>query len=234
MYSFKSKKVMKFNKLTHLTIIVVLAIVFIVVYLYYTIKDVKKIHNEVSKLTTDITEMNKSISSITTALIPMLKTNQVELDVNQCTYTPVPSRGMMGQQVDINDDSSVGSQELKNIMETIDDEEQQQDAAIDISNDVANLDDIKDVEEMFVENQSSQQTLKDVSKTLDISKIEEIKSQMDVQKGEVNEEIDLSSLSLEEIKKVSYEQIRKYCKNNNINYKGSKDVLIYRIKGIGG
>lgn len=217
MYNFKSKRGMKFNKLTHLTIVVVLAIVFIVVYLYYTIKDVKKIHNEVQKLTTNITDMNTSITNITSTLIPLLNSSQRpnQRDVvleggNQCAYVP---------KIDnvVDDESSVNSQELKTIMETIDDEgkevvtETQQ-----YINDVANLD---DVEEMLDE----EQTLKDAPKTLDITKMPEI--------VETTNE-DISMLSVDDLKKVSYEQLRKYCKNNAINYKGTKDVLIYRIKGI--
>lgn len=222
MYNFKSKKGMKFNKLTHLTILVVLAIVFIVVYLYYTIKDVKKIHNEVQKLTANITDMNTSISNITSTLIPLLNSNQnqrvnsrdVELEGNnQCAYvvSNIPKTNNVAD-----DESSVNSQELKTIMETIDDERKEVTETQQCVNDVANLDDI---EEMINE----EQTLKDASQTLDITNLSEI--------AETKDE-DLSALSVDDLKKISYEQIRKYCKNNGINYKGTKDVLIYRIKGI--
>jgi len=226
MYNFKSKKGMKFNKFTHLTIIVVLAIVFIVVYLYYTIKDVKKIHNEVQKLTANITDMNTSISNITSSLIPLLSSNQDQGrgDViagggNQCTYvvSNVPKNGNV-----VDDESSVNSQELKTIMETIEDEEKEVVTETQqYINDVANLDDIKDVEEMVDE----ELTLTDVPRTFDITKVMEI---------EGTSQEDFSQLSVDELKKVSYEQLRRYCKNNGINYKGTKDVLIYRIKGITG
>lgn len=222
MYNFKSKKVMKFNKFTHLTIVLVLAIVFIVVYLYYTIRDVKKIHNEVQKLTTNITDMNTSIANITSTLIPLLNNSHSQTinqrDVvleggNQCVYVP-----KMDNVVD--DGSSVNSQELKTIMETIENEgkeavtETQQ-----YVNDVANLDDIKDVEEL----NNEEQTLQDAARTLDVTELTEV--------SETTNE-DFGVLSVDELKKVSYEQLRKYCKNNGINYKGTKDVLIYRIKGI--
>ena len=226
MYNFKSKKGMKFNKLTHLTIIVVLAIIFIVVYLYYTIKDVKKIHNEVQKLTTHITEMNNSIANITSTIIPLLNNNQVSASNNvpkggQCVYV-----SNLQEKVNMDDDeSSVNSQELKTIMETIEDEGVQvKTETEEYINDVANLEDIKDVEGMILEEQ---QTLQDISKSLDITKVlDENESAQDPQQEE------LKSLSVDELKKVSYEQLRKYCKNNGINFKGTKDVLIYRIKGI--
>jgi uncharacterized protein YoxC len=64
---------MKFNKFTHLSIIVFLSIVFIVIYLYYTISDVKKIHNEVRRLSSDIEKINQSLQNITTTIIPILQ-----------------------------------------------------------------------------------------------------------------------------------------------------------------
>ena len=220
MYNFKSKKAMKFNKLTHLTIVVVLAIIFIVVYLYYTIKDVKKIHNEVQKLTTHITDMNNSITNITSTIIPLLKSSQVQTsDMSQnaqCVYVPEKINTNI-----VDDDSSVNSQELKTIMETIEDEniEPKPDREMFV-NDVANLDDIKDVEEMMSDQDAT--ISNEVPKTLDITKV-----------VHTEQEPDLKSLSVEELKKVSYEQLRKYCKTNlGNNYKGTKDVLIYRIKGI--
>jgi hypothetical protein len=51
-------------------------------------------------------------------------------------------------------------------------------------------------------------------------------------KSIVGDVVDYSSMSLDELKKVSYEELRKYCKNNNISVKGSKDVLIQRIQNI--
>jgi hypothetical protein len=237
---------MKFNKLTHLSIIVVLAIVFIVVYLYYTISDVKKIHSEVSKLTDDITKMNASISNITSTLTAMLVPQPSACAINAgagasasasasasagvCSVVTKPQHPSVQGGGD--DESSVNAQELQAIIETIEDEEQEQEQEqvdamvvdqvqeekqfVVYENDVANLDDLKDVEEMMSQQP---QTLKDAPKLLDITTI-----------GAVPE--DLSKLSLDALKSVGYETIRKYCKNTGLNYKGSKDVLIYRIKGV--
>jgi hypothetical protein len=233
MYNFKSKKGMKFNKLTHLSIIVVLAILFIVVYLYYTIRDVKKIHSEVTKLTSDITEMNRSISSITTAILPMVSSPQVGgvCQMPQSQPQPQQSKPSMQMQQTVEDDeSSVNSQELKTIMETIEDEDKsivvQETPSVPVYvNDVANLDDLKDVEELMAEQQ---QTLKDAPRTLDITSLGELSSHTE----SIDDDVDLSALSLDEIKKISYNQLRRYCKNHGINNKGTADVLIYRIKGI--
>lgn len=228
---------MKFNKFTHLSIILVLAIVFIVVYLYYTISDVKKIHNEVSKLTGDITKLNTSISSITSTLSLMLTPQPTSAP--QCSAPAPggaavcvmpPSPAFVGPAVDV--ESSVDSQELKTIMETIEDEDKQEQVVqapksvpIMYDNDVANLEDLKDVEELMAATQVPQ-TLKDAPKLLDITTIGEPQTV-----ASINTE-DLTKLSLDELKKVSYDVIRKHCKDNGLNYKGSKDVLIYRIKGI--
>lgn len=246
MYSIKSKKGMKFNKLTHLSIIVVLAIVFIVVYLYYTISDVKKIHNEVSKLTNDITQMNASISNITSTLSAMLVPQPATCasvgggSGGVATVCSLPQGAQSIPQPPLDDEeSSVNAQELQAIIETIEDEDEGRDTVQPVQeqsqvptqktqfvvyeNDVANLDDLKDVEELMAQ---PPQTLKDAPKLLDITTI-----------GNVNEPSsgvveDLSKLSLDELKSVAYDTIRKYCKNNGLNYKGSKDVLIYRIKGV--
>jgi hypothetical protein len=217
MYNFKSKKAMKFNKLTHLTIVVVLAITFIVVYLYYTIRDVKKIHVEVQKLTTHITDMNTSIANITSTLIPLLNSSQLPANdpvpSNQCAYVPKVQVQEQEQEL-VDDESSVNSQELKTIMETIDDDGKEIETPTEqFINDVANLEDVEDIIE--------EQTLQDAPKTLDITKV-----------SEALLEVDYKTLSVDDLKKVSYEQLRKYCKTNGINYKGTKDVLIYRIKGI--
>jgi hypothetical protein len=253
MYNFKTKKGMKFSKLTHISIIVVLAIVFVVVYLYYTISDVKKIHKEVCKLTDDITKMNQSISNITSALMPMLITpaqrneNEVGSAANnesmqQCVYvTPNGQEEkvckMPSQMVGVaDDDSSVNSQELKTIMETIEDdiEERRETPAAKpqynvYENDVANLDDIKDIEEMM---NNEQQTLRDASRTLDITSAIELEEHVPDVSSLVESTEDLTALSVEELKKVSYNVVRKFCKSNGISDKGSKDVLIYRIKSI--
>lgn len=231
---------MKFNKFTHLSIIVVLAIVFIVVYLYYTISDVKKIHSEVSKLTQDITKMNTSISNITNTLSVMLVPQPATtasigggVVASACSMPPV-AQTIAPVPID-DEESSVNAQELQAIIETIEDEEEVKQVSVEqtkleqqaqgeqkqfvvYDNDVANLDDLKDVEEMMVQ---APQTLKDAPKLLDITTI-----------GASATVDDLSKLSLDELKTVGYETIRKYCKNNGLNYKGSKDVLIYRIKGV--
>lgn len=241
MYSIKSKKGMKFNKLTHLSIIVVLAIVFIVVYLYYTISDVKKIHNEVSKLTDDISKMNASISNITSTLTAMLAPQPASCaigsSVGVCSVQPKSQHpsDIQGVQHGGDDESSVNAQELQAIIETIEDEEQvetKDDAQVApkqsfvvYENDVANLDDLKDVEEMMAQQP---QTLKDAPKLLDITSV----GVSETENGNMGVAEDLSQMSLDELKSVGYETIRKYCKNNGLNYKGSKDVLIYRIKGV--
>lgn len=212
---------MKFNKLTHLSIIVVLAVMFIVVYLYYTISDVKKIHREVSKLTLDIDKMNQSISSITATLMPLVGGYQAyEQSQSQCV---LPSRPVQVQPKPstvtktIDDDaSSVDSVELHTIMETIDDEE------------VTPVEDAVDVvttaSDVIVDN---------VDDSIDITQITpETTNTIEENSTPYEGVVDLSSLSVDELKKVSYEDIRKFCKGNNLGYKGTKDVLIYRIKGI--
>ena len=213
---------MKFNKLTHLSIIVVLAVMFIVVYLYYTISDVKKIHNEVSKLTLDIEKMNQSISNITSTLMPLVGGYQVYQQQQQCNLPsrPVPSVQVQPKPITttVEDDaSSVDSVELHTIMETIDDEETTPvEDAVDAATSASDV---------IVESVPVDDSIDITQITPEMTSVEKINTPYE---GVV----DLSSLSVDDLKKVSYEDIRKYCKEHNLGYKGTKDVLIYRIKGI--
>ncbi len=64
----------------------------------------------------------------------------------------------------------------------------------------------------------------DVDGDGDVVKVEEPK------KVDVEKTTSIGTLSAEDLKKVPYNDIKKYCKKNNIDDKGSKEVLIYRIK----
>jgi hypothetical protein len=206
---------MKMNKLNHLSIISLFAIAFIVVYLYYTISDVKKIHSEVKRLTQDIEKMNMSISNITTTILPMLSfpvqtSNDTDKMTTNATYTPqcIQKTFNMPMKEEDKDTESVGSQELHNIMETIDDEEKPKD-----------VEDIEDGEEETT-----------MEEKFDIT--EPVQNNIDTVDNIITTNIttDLNTLSVEELKKLSYADIRKFCKMNNIDDKGTKEVLIFRIK----
>jgi hypothetical protein len=184
--------------------------------LYYTISDVKKIHNEVKNITQDIQSLNKSITNITSSLMPLLsspmpqnlpysyvepeqsssQTRNVVLDNVQYSIVNKP------QEDDV---VSHGSIEIQNLMETIEDEEGNQEET---------------QAENIVDNEN-----------IDISTLND---EVGIDSGEttksiVGDVVDYSSMSPDELKKVSYEDLRKYCKNNNISVKGSKEVLMQRI-----
>lgn len=179
---------MKLPKLNHMSILILFAIAFIVVYLYYTIADVKKIHLEVKKMSQDIDKLSLSIANITTSILPML---QVQ------TPPPVPSLQQTQPQTQQEEDAaSVASQELNQIMESIDDEDTPPETKYDIS-----------------QQPTSQNAINE-----EVNLEENINSK------------DLSTMTVEELKKVSYNDIKRYCKQNNIDDKGTKDVLILRIK----
>lgn len=193
---------MRFNKFTHLSLLVVFAIIFIVIYLYYTISDVKKIHQEVSKLTRDMEFLNGSLQQMTTALltntIPMSTPSvppaklETEPVVNLDTTALAPEQVQESNDEDDEDDE-VASQELQQIMESIEDEEEQE------------------------VNSSSPTPNVDIN-SIDV--VEPVTSKHSVT---------IENLTMEELKKVPYDDIKKYCKEHSINTKGTKDVLIYRI-----
>lgn len=188
---------MRFNKFTHLSLLVVFAIIFIVIYLYYTISDVKKIHQEVSKLTRDMEFLNGSLQQMTTALLtntipistPSVPPAKLETEpvVNLDTTALAPEQ----VQESNDEDDEVASQELQQIMESIEDEEEQE--------------------------------VNSSSPNVDINSIDVVEPVTSKQS------VTIENLTMEELKKVSYDDIKKYCKEHSINTKGTKDVLIYRI-----
>lgn len=212
---------MKFAKLNHMSIITLFAIAFIVVYLYYTISDVKKIHSEVKKMSQDIDKLNQSITNITTSILPMLTFPSAPSAVSQPQPQPQPQQvlGVQTLQSQQNynsfhqddDESSVGEHELTKIMETI----EVDDGHID------DVDADADADDVDTEIDINTDTDKNVA-TFDIELSGVVTPSQQT--------VDIASLSAEELKKVPYNDIRKYCKLNNIDDKGSKEVLIYRIK----
>lgn len=193
---------MKFNKLTHFMIIVFLAVTFIVVYLYYTIKDVKKISTEVQKLSNEVLALSQSISSITTTLI-----NQAPM-----CYAPVANSASVPQTIPvasniqvtvqdgiINDDESDNIDELHQIIETIDDENLKAPIATTSNVDISQL----NAEDVQVANTTAS-TEQDLTKNT-------------------------TTLDAKELKNLSYETLKKYCKDKGIDAKGNKETLISKI-----
>ena len=121
---------MKFNKLTHISIITLFAIIFIVVYLYYTISDVKRIHKEVNKLSIDIQKIDASIASMKASIVSVLNVPSILPQTAQVVSTMPIANVCMGQtcpqphqdsSFENADSESVNSEELHNIIETIED-----------------------------------------------------------------------------------------------------------------
>ena len=211
---------MKFAKLNHMSIITLFAIAFIVVYLYYTISDVKKIHSEVKKMGQDIDKLNQSITNITTSILPMLTFQsappQKVPEIQKAPIVNAQQHPMPPTKINEDEDVvSVGSHELTKIMETID-----VDDDVDVDVDDATFDDNTkhniDTSTTIVLNEDLPETITN-DEVVPASVV-------------ANETIDIGSLSAEDLKKIPYNDIRKFCKLNSIDDKGSKEVLIYRIK----
>jgi hypothetical protein len=204
---------MKFNKLPHISIITLLAIVFVVVYLYYTISDVKRIHNEMNKLSTDIHNMDASIANMKTSIVSLLNTPSstsalpiASVCVGASCTLPATNNNLQNIVDDCDGESgSVNSEELQNIIETIEEddtiEENHGNDLIEISQE----DDSKlDVEGVI--NSDNADSLDDVPQQ------------------------DIKGLTTKAVTSTSYDTLRKYCKEHNLNAKGTKDALILRVK----
>ncbi len=193
---------MKFNKLTHFMIIVFLAVTFIVVYLYYTIKDVKKISTEVQKLSKEVLALSQSISSITTTLINQAPVCYAPIATGVSVPQTVPVTSNIQVTVQdgtINDDESDDVDDLHQIIETIDDENTQAPNGTTDNVDISQL----NTEDEHVASQSSS-TEQELTKTT-------------------------TKLDAKDLKSLSYETLKKYCKDNGIDAKGNKETLISKI-----
>lgn len=180
---------MKINRSTHFMVLVLFAITFVVVYLYYTIKDVKKIHLEIARLSSDVLKLTQSISNITTTLINQTTPiTPLATGAGACLASfsqPIPQ-----VQVTIPNNipesesgDSVATAEMHKIIETIDEVEEIEDIN---SNDVT--DEVKADQPAIAPQTDPKQ-----------------------------------------IKTLSYDALKKYCKENGIDSKGTKDALLARV-----
>ena len=163
----------KLNKTTHLMILFTFAIVFVVIYLYYTIGDVRKMSGEVKRLTADVSRLNQDVQNILSSIkIGVPTSSNAALVQQKPAAQPVPTPVVVQTQVtktvsnapqcaatessededDVeseNDASSVNTEELKKIINDVDDEvqenemEEQPTIAEDTSNNVHSEDELR-------------------------------------------------------------------------------------------
>lgn len=177
---------MKINRSTHFMVLVLFAIAFVVVYLYYTIKDVKKIHLEIARLSNDVLKLTQSISNITNTLINQT-TPITPLAAGACMASfsqPIPQVQVTipNNITESESGDSVATAEMHKIIETIDDGEE-------------------------VEADADTQALT----------------------TEHANDVGIAQLDAKQLKTVSYDALKKYCKENGIDAKGTKDVLVSKI-----
>jgi hypothetical protein len=183
---------MKINRSTHFMVLVLFAIAFVVVYLYYTIKDVKKIHLEIARLSNDVLKLTQSISNITNTLINQTTPiTPLAAGAGACLASfsqPIPQVQVTipNNITESESGDSVATAEMHKIMETIDDVEE---------NDDNDANDAIDVTGGTPAEQS----------------------------------VNPTQIDAKQIKTLSYDALKKYCKENGIDSKGTKDALAARI-----
>lgn len=178
---------MKINRSTHFMILVLFAIAFVVIYLYYTIKDVKKIHLEISRLSNDVLQLTQSISNITNTLISQAApAPSTSAAVCVAPFTVAHSAPQVHvtipEETGSSSGDSVETAEMHKIIESIDE--------------------VEEVEAPITTNNADAEQ----------------------QVGSLQTPFDANQL-----KSMSYDTVRKYCKDNGIDTKGSKDALVARI-----
>lgn len=231
---------LKLNKGLHFNILTIFAIVFVCVYLYYTISDLKKVAVEVKKHTQDITNIATSLATLNKHIEDLKKKGSAstsescrvvpKVTVTAATVTASDKGKGVSASPITNSADDVLSYDTK-----VDDEEEAEEEEDNDSvstNDVKNLlSSIPDEHDADDENDDNddvdveveEDVLVAVENTLNTEPVTETSSVVSVPKS-------YKDLSVDELKQQSYDDLKKYCKDNGLSTKGTKDVIIQRIK----
>lgn len=154
---------------------------FIAFYLYHVIKDLKRVDSDVKQVATDVNKLTQDIQS----LAKLVQVNRASVVVAPIVSDPLsvpmaPVGEQLSPQEEAEDDDSVNTEELKQIL--VDDDEDE--------------DENEDDNEVYESQQTQEHTP-----------------------------------SLEELKKLKYDDIKDLCKKRGISIKGSKEQLIAKLSG---
>jgi hypothetical protein len=223
-------------------ILITFALVFIVIYLYYTITDVRKAQKEMKKLTDEVAELKTTLAK----LEPLSKEMEV---VKAKLGTPMISLTTTGGSTEtktaenipdiknttnISDESdevsSVSTEEVRETLNCTDDEEDEIvpcDASVEVNNVIDTIPEGLEAEpEQNIEEVEEDNV--DLQDILDINKNKE--NVIDINgMVDTNEEVNKTVVTVDDIQKMKYDDLREFCRKHDISTKGTKDVLIKRI-----
>lgn len=191
---------MKINRSTHFMILVLFAIAFVVIYLYYTIKDVKKIHAEIARLSNDVLQLTQSITNITNTLINQAAPLASSAAVCMAPFAQTSStQGINKVQVTIPvgtvDEAETGSVSGDSV------------ATAEMHKIIESIDEVEDTHETQEAEQVDVQTAPQSVMSTNTQ----------------------SPLDVKQLKSLPYDALKKYCKDNGLDSKGTKDALVARI-----
>jgi hypothetical protein len=117
----------KIDKTTHLAILFTFALAFVVIYLYYTISDVRKVQLELKKVQDEVVGLQKLVTTLNTVkqecvVAPVAIPPQVQVDIKAI---PEPEPVVI-----VEDDESVTSEEVHNILDATSDNDAEEDTPV--------------------------------------------------------------------------------------------------------
>ena len=224
---------LKLDKNTHLMIIVTFSLIFIVVYLYYTITDVRNMQKTIKKLTDDLVIVSQKVHTLEDKCVQSFSKQQA------CNPAPkqdtLKDNGKKGNVVSVTqvvvnetlpidttyvscedeDDQSVLTSEVREVLECTDDEEDgvvgdvPVDSSVDENVDAINILDIINNKDNNTAN--DQETIQVINEELHVELVEK------------------AAVSIEDVQKMKYDELRELSRKLNVNQKGTKDILVKRL-----
>jgi hypothetical protein len=226
---------LKLNKSVHFNILTIFAIVFVCVYLYYTISDVKKIAIEVKKHSQDIANMITSLTTLSKEMADLKKKPMTPVSsatvgkmniTPQITISPVMPSKTDGGSTDATNVSTEEHVAFNNYeTDEVDETEETDETADEEVESSVGTEDVKNLLNDMPEDDDCSEDNDDVNEVLELSMAPTNVDPVVVEKS-------MKSMTPEQLKSESYDDLKKYCKDNGLSTKGKKDELIQRILSV--
>lgn len=231
----------KLDKNVHLLILLCFALIFVVIYLYYTILDVRKLQKELVKSNDELNALKGSLSKYDAMTkevealkgklgVPVISLSKdVSPGTKEHSANPIPIVQVAAVQVPTpqaqnagasKDDDSVTTDEIRDTLDCTDDEDEDVGMTVPpppspsvdvdvIEKRVQDIDGNDDDDDDDIDEEGIIETI--------LAATDKVESE---QRG---------TITISDIQQMKYDDLREFCKKNNINTKGTKDILIKRI-----
>jgi outer membrane murein-binding lipoprotein Lpp len=202
----------KLNKTTHLMILFTFAVVFVVVYLYYTINDVKRLNTEVKKLSTDVAKLSQDLTNIVST---MSNFNKDVMDMKAGNVNNLLVKQQPQQTAPASAPQPVPAPAKQSIVDDIDSEDDDDSSVT-----------TEELKKIIVENDDDTTSEKD-----DVTAEDEAPQSVLAPEPESQQQQSASTVNVDDLKKMKYDDLKELCKSKGVSTKGNKDQIITRLTG---